>query len=1015
MAEGTPDQDIRIKFSVDAEAALARWAEIESTTEKYKAELQALANEGGKSILTLAEAMKQLYAETTRAAATKKAEPLMAGGPVEKAEASRILAEAEASITEYNKRISEAVQRALADVNAATKQSTNDRIAEEKRFTDQQKISIKQQEDNRKQQLAQEKANLKASEDAQKEYVNAWKSGIPVMSAGAKAFGDQVQATKTQIQQIATQTGQSFAQVGQQLVSGGANIKLVTQAIRELNTTASATPSIFSRIGGAIQVALGIGLEQIVMKTVRAIINGFKQITEAGFEYAQSLIKLQIGTQLLQRAGLNITMKETLDLVTQLNKEFPLFTRKSIVEGIGYMQILSQNLGLSADQMKNLSNVSAALAVILGKDVGEATKEIALFLSSGYGEALQRAGILASKASVEHELLAMGITEGYNSVDQATRAQAGYNVIMQQASTLVEKAKDAQGNYAYSLRQTQTAWQNLINSLGSKAAPAISVFSKALQAVINQLDSFLSHVSQVFYYLSLNISNITLKLMLLWKTFGPNATLAAKDFKKSWDAITAEVFKGLDEIEKAFAEDKGIAEAINKYGGDLQKAAAGFALGDVYQNLKDDAIGAGTAAEEAAAKISQAMKDLEDKILDDQKNFDTESASLWTDYQRDIEKINRDGLFRQEALFTDFIRAIEQIEAKLAEDIYNENLKYEASVADTMRDYASKREDAENKYRERELKAQKDFEEKMRRLREDFIMDMEDALRERDARQVLRLIRQFNLNQDRIKREAESEKEDRQRAYREELKDLEKQRDERLADLAREHAARVAAIQRQAQIERQQAWQKYQQELADLQRSLENQKIERDLRYKQQMDDLKLQQDARLKSILDALVTEYNLTGPMLEQIMGLYRSKYGVGGELEQIYNYAAQLIKGLNDMLAYAAKAAAGGWGTSGPLPTGQTGKTTSGPGGTKPGYATGGSFLATSPMIAKFGEVPEIITITPVNQTRQTPISSRSKDKNGKLAIDLFLSPDLEARIVDKTLDTNAEVMLNVQRRR
>lgn len=996
MAEGEVDQEIVTRFVVDADEALANAAKFNQTVEEIKAQLMSLATSSGQSLKTVAEGMKQAFAEMRLAQAQEAFGGKAAWETAKPADIKPYLTQVNEDIATYNKAISEAVSRTLEEINGATKQSAKERADAEKSFVEQQKVTIKQEEDARKQQIAGEKANLNAAKAAQQEYVNAWKSGIPVMSAGAKAFGDQVQQSKVQIQQLAATTGQSFSQIGQQMVQGGANINVVKQAIRELNSEASNTPGIMSRVGSAITIALGIGLEQIVMRTIRAIIDGFKQVTQAGFEYAQALVRLQIGTNLLQKAGLNITMKETLDLIDQLNQKFPVFTRKSIIEGVGYMQILSQNLGLSADQMKNLSEVSGALAVVLGKDVGEATKEIALFLSSGYGEALQRAGILASKASVEHELLAMGIKESYNNVDQATRAQAGYNVIMQQAAELTKKAEEAQKGYAFANVKLTNSWQGLIDVMGLRAAPALA---NVMDFLSKAVDGFKSFYNMFSYYVSLMIGN-TIQL--------------AASFQLLFTMLKRIPEYGTDI--KKFMHDylQGLVDIANQ----SQEAGRKMALPDIFGSFKDDAIGAGEGAKDAAKNIADAVDELYKKITDSQKQFADDSLKIETDYQRDIEKIDRDAQFRREQYFIDFIRKISSINAKLAEDIYKENISYQSGVADALQSYNDQRADAEQKYRNNELKAQKDFEEKMRRLREDFILNMEDALRERDARQVLRLIRQFNVEQDRLKRQAQSDKEERAREYKQELAQIERQKNERLKKLAEEHAIRLAELQRQAQIERQQAWQNYLQQLEDLKRSQDNEKAERDIKFQQQMNDLAAQQKARLQSILDALVAERNLTGTMLEQIMALYRSKYGPGGELEALYTYATSIITALNDALTYAAKAAAGGWGQTPNMPTSPTNQQWSGPPTRTPvpHYATGGSFVAASPTIAQFGEVPELVNITPLNQiNKMPPVGQTSKSKSNKVAIDVFLSPDLEARIIDKTLDMNADVMVDIQRRR
>lgn len=173
MAEDQVDQNIIIKYTVDASAALAENAAMEKAIEHVKQELQDLSNEGGKSMITMAESMKQAYATIRNAEAGLAAAPFKMMGKEGAPNVKEIMQQASTDIANYNKVINEALQRSLADLNAATKQSTDIRIAEEKRFADQQKLSIKQQEDAIKQKVAREKAALAESKAAQQEYINS--------------------------------------------------------------------------------------------------------------------------------------------------------------------------------------------------------------------------------------------------------------------------------------------------------------------------------------------------------------------------------------------------------------------------------------------------------------------------------------------------------------------------------------------------------------------------------------------------------------------------------------------------------------------------------------------------------------------------------------------------------------------------------------------------------------------------------------------------------------------------
>ena len=64
-------------------------------------------------------------------------------------------------------------------------------------------------------------------------------------------------------------------------------------------------------------------------------------------------------------------------------------------------------------------------------------------------------------------------------------------------------------------------------------------------------------------------------------------------------------------------------------------------------------------------------------------------------------------------------------------------------------------------------------------------MDLEGALEERDARQVLRLIKQYNLDKTQATRERDQNLKEESRAYQEQLHELDRQRADRSKETQR--------------------------------------------------------------------------------------------------------------------------------------------------------------------------------------------------------------------------------------
>lgn len=988
MADDSEKRIIEIEYVVKVDDAITKTEEFEDRVRETIAQLQEAAQKSKLSIDSLAKGMAKSFEEQQKTSISElqaKIASIKTSDATPVSKSTQIKA-AQDEINQRTKAIQEykrVVAEALARVVEAEKAAANTIRAVDKET------------------LEQKEANLKEYNKAFDEYVKSLKTK-EALTPAAQSVKQEITNLKAEITALASQTGKSFTQISQEMLNKGQKpAKLVKQAVSELNAEMKGVASsggggflgFLKSLGTVGQIAFGYTLGTLAIQALRSITNFFKEAAQAGFEYAQALARLKISTNILQEKGYNITLRETLELVTALNKEFPLFTRKAVVEGVGYIQLLSQNLGLGNDQMKNMAEVASALGVVLGKDVGEAAKELALFLSSGYGEALQRAGILASKQAVADELVAMGIKTKYNETDQATRAQAGYNVIMRDAIKLLEKAKEIQKGDEYAATRLSAAWTELKNIIGIRMTPALADLYDGLTAIINgkygikQLITWLREASATFQTMTSSAIPALARAFQFWGEVMQNVLNPKFDFKKA----LAEYFTDVQRIWN---------ENLFKF--------KQFNLPDIYGGMKDSAIGAGTALEDANDTIEKATDELYTNISEAEKQFTEDSLDLWKDYNRDLEQLTIDHLRREGESWLQYFAEQAAIWRKSYDDIVGENIKFQLDLEQINREYTQKRADAEQKYRDKEAKAERDFQEKLRRLREEFLFDLEDALRERDARQVLRLIRRFNLEQERLNRERAAEREDSQLAYRRELEDIDRQKAERLQKLNEEHQARLAEIRRQEAIELRELEIKHNAEMAEIDRRLQQERDDRTTRWEQQQSDLKDQFNARVKEIIANLVTEYSLTAPMLEAIGAAYTKIYGPNGVIQgALASYIAYL--GVVQASIAALNSAWQPGAFSGSEPKGYpfySPPINSGP------RATGAkNWAVTSPRTMTVGEVPEMVNITPLNRLSSSDMGS----KDGTITVELLLSPDLQARVIDNTMTEVANVMLDIQRRR
>ena len=159
---------------------------------------------------------------------------------------------------------------------------------------------------------------------------------------------------------------------------------------------------------------------------------------------------------------------------------------------------------------------------------------------------------------------------------------------------------------------------------------------------------------------------------------------------------------------------------------------------------------------------------------------------------------------------------------------------------------------------------------------------------------------------------------------------------------------------------------------------------------------------------------EYDLTEPQLDAISMLYENAYGPDGRIDaaiqNTLNRIAQLIAWMNILRTSMGT-------VPDPIRTEKEWDV--------PDYsglhAKGGTVIARKPTVAIFGEAgPEVAEFTPLNKLgtnapQITPTDARQMTRSGRLRLEMLLSPDLEARIIDDTLGEIADVNFTIERAR
>jgi hypothetical protein len=341
---------------------------------------------------------------------------------------------------------------------------------------------------------------------------------------------------------------------------------------------------------------------------------------------------------------------------------------------------------------------------------------------------------------------------------------------------------------------------------------------------------------------------------------------------------------------------------------------------------------------------------------------------------------------------------------------------------DTLR----KQEDAARKHREDELRHERDFQEKMLRLKEKFLFDLEDALHERDARQILRLIRRYNLEKTQLEREGENEQKDRDERYQQELDDIQKWRERRRQELLLEFQRRQADIALQAEREREDAKRARDRAREELMEDIKEEHEDRLKEYGEQLEEIRKKFKEKLTEIVDNEFEDFEgSTADFVKEITNLLNGAFGANGVAEGIFdNLALEVadIMAIVEANALRAQALAQQMAQTSAITNyapiaspGYPGQEQSNPWG----FAEGGTIIAHKPTTALFGEAgPEMATFIPLSKMSAVFDSIASDPKvgspqmpDGSMTVKLLLPPGFEAEIIDNTLNVAGMEILDI----
>lgn len=796
------------------------------------------------------------------------------------------------------------------------------------------------------------------------------------LTNATRSFTDQLAFAKMQIQSFANDTGMSFNQAKKTLAGLDAELSGTTgssvifgakgqEAWNKVGTSAEqagqkVTKSTQSMAGGINVVK--VALYSLVSMGVFAVINAFQSLFSMAIsglrEMETATYNLVNAERLLSEQGIEITPEGLDESIKKLQAIDPLLSKIQATELVSRISTnVAPQVGFTKEEIDQLAQSVAVLSVQnkgLGYSFEEVEKQMTdAFLTGKVSQGINRLGVKINDQIVRDEAVRMGLVKTADEFDNLTgkieaqvKARAMLSIISQTTNKSIEHLPDFLKTADAQFALFQARLQDLLTILGKDFGPLISQGFRMLTNAIEITIVVLEKLKPLI----VGVVSLLVGLSAGRKDQG----LFGFD-KDAYQSAVADVANSFKEI------------------GQLSDTPTGQLVPDISGQAKKEA----EETRDVMAEVQDIMQDNEDKLID-----------LAQDYQNKIEDISKEHRRKTADLARERVRDLEDAERD-----------YQQTIADIEQESAESQQEARLEYQRSEEEAEREHQDKLAELREKYLMDLEDALHERDARQILRLMRQYQIDRNNAVQERQQERQDNQVELQQTLQDLEIEKQEKLRKAREELEEKRAEIELNYKRERRDAAIAYSRSLADA-RIAHNRALAEQQEYLQR----------KLRDLATALQAEYNMTATQANALVQLMASTYdtlsGMG------YSPTSGISVNSNGTLNTSAAQIGS---TASAYSPSSINAGTYIPGG---GLAEGGSFLATTPTSINVAENrPELITATPLGRPGRDVgklFSNMAEGgMGGSMEIALTLSPDLEARIVRNSMDATANAIVRINR--
>lgn len=589
----------------------------------------------------------------------------------------------------------------------------------------------------------------------------------------------------------------------------------------------------------------------------------------------------------------------------QMGDEVKTFSDTELAAAGSRLLDMSKRLGLTSQEMEQVLRRSADLAA--GKfDLTEAIERTTSALR-GEAESAEALGLTLNEGTIKAYAESLGLV--WEELDDVGKAQLRYKVFLEQTEPVVGRAIAYAETAAGKQEALNAQMENSQRILGTQLLPLWEGYAEALGLIANESEESAGIITKFFAVISAWLVTTGAALATWFNMWaggfdiirdGVKAILSGENpfdaMSKSIEENQGRLLGYLEHLKnlpatfrdaynqslEGFQSGRGKAEEV---AGTLGSGGGAGGQGPVLPGVDTEA------AQEAFQRYSIELLELQKELAQKQEELAREHAEAETEiimeHGKDVARLEKEIAKEREEIARDTAKALTQ----LAEDTADARADAIASAQEDLASLEGETRDevakVQEEAREEERRETEDHQREMARLQQQYLLSLEDAVTNRDARAIVNLRRKhaqevrernedFQVQQGRNREAAEDRVKEARETEAKRKREIEKALAKQLEDIKKNEAEKKAEIEASQEEQLAQLKEKEAEKKAALDESLAEQLARENEHYAEQKAALDEAMGQRMEAIGEELAAEEGLESEHAQKILELLGERYG-------------------------------------------------------------------------------------------------------------------------------------------